>query len=166
MSLEVSQGLSYLHSMGVIHRDMKTMNIVLDNMLRCKICDFGLTLMLERTHLTVRSLQGSPRYMAPEQFETVAKITDKVDIWQMGCVFLELFCLSIPFLHCKGVQQICTELLVRHKPPAIPVEADPRARAVISACLRMRPQTRPTAYALESAFQRLVSTDVENAAVQ
>lgn len=155
MAFQISEGLTYLHGLGVIHRDLKTMNIVLDDLLGCKICDFGLTLMLERSHATVRTLQGSPRYMAPEQFETVAKITDKVDIWQLGCIFLELYCLSVPFSHCTGVQQIATELLVRRKAPATPADADPRARALISACLRLRPQTRPAAPALEDALHKL-----------
>jgi len=155
MSGEVCQGLSYLHNLGVVHRDLKTMNIVLDDLWRCKICDFGLTLMLEKSHCTVRALQGSPRYMAPEQFEAVVKITNKVDIWQFGCVLLELCCRHVPFSNCAGIQQIATELLVRRKPPAIPSEADPRARVVISACLRMRPHMRPTSEALEKAFEKL-----------
>jgi len=161
MALEITEGLSYLHGLGVIHRDLKTMNIVLDDKLGCKICDFGLTLMLERSHFTVRGFQGSPRYMAPEQFESVAKITEKVDIWQVGCVFLELFCLSVPFSHCHGVQQIAAELLVRHRPPVTPADADPRARALISACLRLRPQARPTSVALEQALGKLASAASE-----
>merc|ERR1719502_89195 len=129
MALQVAEGLTYLHEQHVVHRDLKTMNIVLDHELNCKICDFGLTITLERTHLTVKSLQGSPRYMAPEQFESNAKITEKVDIWQLGCTMLELFCLTIPFHNATGVQQIATELLVKRRPPSCPHQADPRARA-------------------------------------
>mmetsp|Transcript_57382 Transcript_57382/g.133779 ORF Transcript_57382/g.133779 Transcript_57382/m.133779 type:complete len:143 (-) Transcript_57382:109-537(-) len=128
------------------------MNIVLDEELNCKICDFGLTLTLEKTHVTVKALQGSPRYMAPEQFEAAARITEKVDIWQMGCVVLELFCLAIPFSHCTGVQQIATELLLRKKPPMIPATADPRARILIHACTRIDAKQRPYAEQLREAL--------------
>mmetsp|Transcript_15225 Transcript_15225/g.47870 ORF Transcript_15225/g.47870 Transcript_15225/m.47870 type:complete len:143 (+) Transcript_15225:111-539(+) len=128
------------------------MNVVLDEELNCKICDFGLTITLEKTHLTVRSLQGSPRYMAPEQFEATARITEKVDIWQMGCVMLELFCLTVPFTNCTGLQQIATELLLRKKPPAIPLEADPRARVLVQACFRIDPKARPEAEPLREAL--------------
>jgi len=152
MAHQVSEGLSYLHDSSVVHRDLKTMNIVMDNELNCKICDFGLTITLDNTHMTVRSLQGSPRYMAPEQFETRARITEKVDIWQMGCVFLELFCHKVPFAEAKGVQQVATELLVRKRPPPVPADADGRARVLIQACLRIEAKARPSAQALEDAL--------------
>eukprot|EP00927_Polykrikos_kofoidii_P023965 TRINITY_DN21889_c0_g3_i1.p1 TRINITY_DN21889_c0_g3~~TRINITY_DN21889_c0_g3_i1.p1 ORF type:complete len:797 (-),score=102.35 TRINITY_DN21889_c0_g3_i1:491-2881(-) len=152
MAGQVAEGLTYLHSLAVVHRDLKTMNIVLDAELNCKICDFGLTVTLERTHLTVVSLQGSPRYMAPEQFEAKAKITEKVDIWQIGCVMLELFCLSLPFSHCSNMAQIATELLIRQRSPSVPSEADPSVRALITACLRLKPQARPAAAAIEEAL--------------
>lgn len=152
MGQHVAEGLTYLHDASIVHRDLKTLNIVLDAELNCKICDFGLTITLENTHLTVRSLQGSPRYMAPEQFESTARITEKVDIWQMGCVFLELFCLRVPFADAKGVQQVATELLVRRRAPAVPGDADPRARVLVQACLRIEAKARPGAEALEQAL--------------
>jgi len=158
MAHQVSEGLTYLHDLSIVHRDLKTMNIVLDNSLNCKICDFGLTITLERTHLTVQSLQGSPRYMAPEQFEDNAIITEKVDIWQMGCVMLELFCLARPFQSCSGVQQIITELVVRKRPPQIPVEADPRARVLIHSCVRIERRKRPAAGLLQDALAGIWSS--------
>lgn len=155
MALHVVEGMEYLHKLSVVHRDLKTMNIVLDDELNCKICDFGLTITLERTHMTVKSLQGSPRYMAPEQFESNAKISEKVDIWQLGCVMLELFCLTVPFANAAGVQQIATDLLVRKRPPTVPSEADPRARTLILVCLKIQPAMRPTAEALNEALSGL-----------
>jgi len=156
MSLQVSEGLAYLHGLSVVHRDLKTMNIVMDEELNCKICDFGLTITLERTHMTVKALQGSPRYMAPEQFESSAKITEKVDIWAMGCLMLELFCLSIPFSKAAHVQHIATELILRKRPPSTPNEADPRARTLIHATLKINPLMRPNAEDLVEALDYLV----------
>lgn len=155
MAWQMVEGLAYLHDQSIVHRDLKTMNIVLDTEFNCKICDFGLTITLERTHLTVKSLQGSPRYMAPEQFEHRAKITEKVDIWQMGCVMLEMFCLTIPFNSATGVQQIATELLVKKNPPRIPSQTDPRARTLIHTCLKIGPQMRPTSHQLNEALTEL-----------
>lgn len=153
MAFQVAEGLAYLHGLSIVHRDLKTMNIVMDDRANCKICDFGLTITLEKTHMTIKSLQGSPRYMAPEQFESSAKITEKVDIWQMGCIMLELFCLTVPFSSCQNIQQIATELLMKKKPPPIPDSADPRARAFIHACFRIHPKQRPDAEALKEALE-------------
>jgi serine/threonine protein kinase len=163
MALQIVEGLTYLHNLSIVHRDLKTMNIVLDTDLNCKICDFGLTVTLERTHLTVKTLQGSPRYMAPEQFESSAKITEKVDIWQMGCVMLELFCLSVPFSNASGVQQIATDLLLKKRAPPVPHEADPRARTLIQHCMKLHPNMRPSAAQLVEAFEGLCQrcTDLE-----
>ncbi|CAK0889408.1 unnamed protein product [Prorocentrum cordatum] len=152
MSLQVAEGLAYLHLLSVVHRDLKTMNIVLDAEHNCKICDFGLTVTLEKTHLTVRHVQGSPRYMAPEQFESTAKITEKVDIWQMGCVMLELFCSCVPFKGATGMQQIATDLLVKRRAPGCPAEADPRARVLVQSCLRIDARHRPWADTLVEAL--------------
>lgn len=155
MAEHVTAGLTYLHDLNVVHRDLKTLNIILDDKLNCKICDFGLTVTLERTHMTVRSMQGSPRYMAPEQFESTSRITEKVDIWAMGCVMLELFCDVQPFANASGLQHICNELLVKKKGPLVPAEADPRARVLIRACFAFEPKQRPTAETLEEALESI-----------
>ena len=115
MGCQVAEGLSFLHERHVIHRDLKTMNVVLDASLNCKLCDFGLTLYLDpdTTHMTVCGLQGSPRYMAPEQLQTETnnvRISEKVDIWQMGCVMLELFCAVVPFSSLSNVAAIISEV--------------------------------------------------------
>lgn len=155
MAGQIAEGLAYLHARSVVHRDLKTLNIVLDKALNCKLCDFGLAVTLERSHLTVAGMTGSPRYMAPELLDPPAKVTEKVDIWAMGCVLLELFCRSTPFAHCSGVLQLVAELVVHRRAPSVPAGADVCARALISACLRMAPKARPTAGALESALGRL-----------
>jgi len=163
MARQVSEGLAYLHDLSIVHRDLKTRNSVLDEDLNCKICDFGLTVTLEKSHLTVLSLQGSPRYMAPEQFETKAKITEKVDIWQMGCVMLELFCLALPFANAAGVHQIATELLLRKKPPSLPSDANPYARVLIQACLRIEARQRPEAEQLIDALGGILARSMSHA---
>eukprot|EP00930_Biecheleria_cincta_P038776 TRINITY_DN26647_c0_g1_i1.p1 TRINITY_DN26647_c0_g1~~TRINITY_DN26647_c0_g1_i1.p1 ORF type:complete len:945 (-),score=154.17 TRINITY_DN26647_c0_g1_i1:62-2653(-) len=157
MASQIVEGLSYLHQQNVVHRDLKTLNVILDSGLNCKICDFGLTVTLERTHMTVYGLQGSPRYMAPEQLDggenKPTRITEKVDIWQMGCVMLELFCLTVPYSSFSSVAAIIAELVVKKRGPAIPDKADPRARVLISSCLRIKPKTRPRADILSEALR-------------
>ncbi len=81
LASEICEGVAYLHSLTppVVHRDLKTMNIVLDKNNGAKICDFGLTVSMDSTHISrAGSEGGSPRYMAPELFDTAQKITEKV----------------------------------------------------------------------------------------
>eukprot|EP00747_Dinoflagellata_sp_TGD_P141312 gnl/TRDRNA2_/TRDRNA2_176111_c0_seq15.p1 gnl/TRDRNA2_/TRDRNA2_176111_c0~~gnl/TRDRNA2_/TRDRNA2_176111_c0_seq15.p1 ORF type:complete len:502 (-),score=73.77 gnl/TRDRNA2_/TRDRNA2_176111_c0_seq15:367-1788(-) len=152
MALQVAEGITYLHANSTVHRDLKTRNIIMDKQRNCKICDFGLTVTLMNTHIAVGWGQGSPPYLAPEQLKENPRITERADIWQMGCVMLELFCNSIPFSHCSNPAQIYVELVVRESPPAIPEDSDPRARVLVAACLRLQDHQRPTARDLSSAL--------------
>ncbi|CAK9032596.1 Serine/threonine-protein kinase CTR1 (Protein CONSTITUTIVE TRIPLE RESPONSE1) [Durusdinium trenchii] len=90
MALQVCEGVDFLHghSPPVVHRDLKSLNIVLDRIYNAKICDFGLTQSMEKTHITLKEggNGGSPRYMAPECYDCKGKITEKVDVWALGLV--------------------------------------------------------------------------------
>merc|ERR1712113_191582 len=99
MDLQVADAVMYLHAQNptVVHRDLKSLNVVLDLSLNIKLCDFGLTEPMERTHNTKKNNGGSPRYMAPELFDSKTKITEKVDIWAMGCIYNEIFAGGLPY---------------------------------------------------------------------
>ncbi|CAJ1405097.1 unnamed protein product [Effrenium voratum] len=88
MALQVCEGVDFLHGHQppVVHRDLKSLNIVLDRIYNAKICDFGLTQSMEKTHITLKEggNGGSPRYMAPECYDCKGKITEKVDTWALG----------------------------------------------------------------------------------
>merc|ERR1719326_2068787 len=94
MAVQIAEGVDFLHgrSPPFVHRDLKSMNVVMDFEFNTKLCDFGLTQSMEKTHITRRENEGgSPRYMAPELFDSGGKITEKLDIWALGCLTLEIF---------------------------------------------------------------------------
>ncbi|CAJ2632882.1 unnamed protein product [Trifolium pratense] len=92
IALGVAQGLAYLHHdcyPPVIHRDIKSNNILLDANLEARIADFGLAKMMVRKNETVSMVAGSYGYIAPE-YGYALKVDEKIDVYSFGVVLLEL----------------------------------------------------------------------------
>lgn len=154
MCLQLAEGVVYLHSQNpvVVHRDLKSQNVVLDLRLNLKLCDFGLTESMERTHITKRNNGGSPRYMAPELFDAKTKITEKVDIWAMGCIFAEIFGGPLPYEGINTLADLTRELLVHKRPPGTPQELPDALKVVIRGCHNFDHRLRPSS---KSVFDQL-----------
>uniref|UniRef100_A0A0E0I941 Protein kinase domain-containing protein n=1 Tax=Oryza nivara TaxID=4536 RepID=A0A0E0I941_ORYNI len=104
--VEAAQGLDYLHkgcSLPIIHRDVKTQNILLGQNLQAKIADFGLckTYLSEtQTHISVTPA-GSAGYMDPECYQT-GRLTESSDVYSFGVVLLEIVTGESPILPGQG----------------------------------------------------------------
>jgi len=161
MCLQLADGVLYLHSQTpvVVHRDLKSLNVVLDLKLNIKLCDFGLTESMERTHITKKNNGGSPRYMAPELFDNKSKITEKVDIWSMGCIFTEIFGGTLPYQGINTLADLTREMLVNRRMPAIPPHIPEPAQKLIRSCYnfdsRLRPSAKQVHEQLREAKRRL-----------
>jgi predicted Ser/Thr protein kinase len=121
--LEVAQALAYLHESGVVHRDVKPANILLDGKGRAKLADFGLARTSEDARLTSHGgTLGTPLFMAPEQVQSSTHVGPSADVFSMGCVLYALLTGKSPFFaeHVAAVLQ-----KVLHAPvPPLPVGAE------------------------------------------
>ena len=98
--LQILEGLKYLHSNNIIHRDLKLNNIFIDY-LTFRICigDFG-----SSTNIKTYSCTGTPEYMAPEMYDE--NYDEKVDIYSFGMCLLEMLTNEIPYNECDNIAQI------------------------------------------------------------
>lgn len=94
---EMADALDYAHSKGVIHRDFKPTNVLLDEKHNTYLTDFGLAKMSESpSHLTGTGFLGTPNYMAPEQAEP-APLTPAADVYALGVTIFQMLTGRVPY---------------------------------------------------------------------
>lgn len=152
-TLQIIEGLAYLHESGIVHRDIKPENILLKGSF-IKIVDFGASKIITNpnnatTMTNVDALKGTPMYMAPEVIKgkPSAKLPS-VDIWSIGCVLLQMVTGQQPWAECDNVFSIMY-FIGANKRPHIPEDGiDAECRTILESTLQCDPAQRPTAMEL------------------
>ena len=87
---QILEGLEYLHSHNIIHRDIKGANILVNRDGICKLSDFGgAKIMEEEINLKKQAFKGTPNWMAPETIKELEH-TRFSDVWSIGCTVIEM----------------------------------------------------------------------------
>src|SRR5262245_16462220 len=143
---KVARAVQYAHEQGILHRDLKPGNILLDGHGEPFVTDFGLAKWLDTNTDLTRTLTifGTPGYIAPEQAKApAAKLTPAADVYSLGAILFDLFTGRPPFLgeHALAVIQQASEKpspKLRSLVPAL----DRDLETICARCLEREPQAR------------------------
>ena len=140
---QICAGLAAAHEVGVIHRDIKPQNIIIEPTGGLKIMDFGIARLTQERGMTATgTVVGTPDYMSPEQARGV-DLDFRSDIYSTGVVLYELFTGTLPF---EGDTPLAVVLKhVQEKPPSPQTKnpkIDPKIAAIILKCMQKDPPER------------------------
>ncbi|KDP34102.1 hypothetical protein JCGZ_07673 [Jatropha curcas] len=144
MALDVAKGMNYLHTSHppIVHRDLKSPNLLVDKNWVVKVCDFGLSRLKHHTFLSSKSTAGTPEWMAPEVLRN-EPANEKCDVYSFGVILWELATCQIPW---KGLNpmQVVGAVGFQNKRLEIPEHVDPAVAQIIHDCWQREPQLRPS----------------------
>ncbi|XP_066483452.1 serine/threonine-protein kinase Nek9 isoform X1 [Tiliqua scincoides] len=141
---QIASAVSCIHREGILHRDIKTLNIFLTKANLIKLGDYGLAKKLNSEYSMAETLVGTPYYMSPELCQGV-KYNFKSDIWAVGCVIFELLTLKRTF-DATNPLNLCVKIVQGNR--AMEVDSSVYSLdliQVVHSCLDQDPEKRPTA---------------------
>ncbi|XP_077244086.1 serine/threonine/tyrosine-protein kinase HT1-like [Tasmannia lanceolata] len=140
LALDIAHGMHYLHSQGILHRDLKSENLLLGEDMRVKVADFGIS-CLESHCGSGKGFTSTYRWMAPEMIKEKHH-TRKVDVYSFGIVLWELLTSLTPF-HDMTPEQAAFAVSQKNARPPLPTTCPMAFSHLISQCWSTSPDKRP-----------------------
>ena len=144
---QILDGLIYLHENGIVHRDIKGANVLLDSNGKVKLADFGASKQLSSVHSIsnggCNTFTGSPYWMAPEVIQAASSYGTKADAWSVGAICLEMITGKPPFGDLEPMNALF-KIGQGNTVPDIPDFVPPEARDFMQQCFTRNPDQRPS----------------------
>eukprot|EP00250_Pteridium_aquilinum_P005037 c15196_g1_i2 orf=704-1861(+) len=142
LALDLSRGLSYLHSQSIIHRDVKSENMLLDKRLNLKIADFGVARVEAQNPKDMTGETGTLGYMAPEVLAG-KPYNRKCDVYSFGICLWETYCCDMPYPD-LSFAEMTSAVVKQNLRPEIPKCCPSALATVMRKCWDANPDKRPT----------------------
>ena len=139
---QVLKGLQYLHSQGLVHRDIKGANLLNTKDGTVKLADFGVAMKLSES-IKSMSIVGTPYWMAPEIVQQTGRCTTSCDIWSVGCTVIELITGKPPYYDLEPMSALYR--IVQDEYPPLPDGVSPELRDFLLKCFQKEPLIRQSA---------------------
>jgi hypothetical protein len=142
-AIDIARGMRFLHSRQIIHRDLKSLNVLVAGDGSVRLCDFGFARKAAGQSEPMSTNVGTPYWMAPELLSGEVSYTEKVDVYGFGILLWEILTKKTPY---GGVNaDVAIRLvLTEDRRPTIPPDAPQPVRELIESCWARDPRARPS----------------------
>ncbi|XP_064946173.1 serine/threonine-protein kinase CTR1 isoform X2 [Musa acuminata AAA Group] len=156
MAFDVAKGMNYLHKRNppIVHRDLKSPNLLVDKKYTVKVCDFGLSRLKANTFLSSKSLAGTPEWMAPEVLRDEPS-NEKSDVYSFGVILWEFMTLQQPWSNLNPAQVVAA-VGFKGRRLEIPSDVNPQVAAIIESCWANEPWKRPAFSSIMESLKSLL----------